>query len=90
MILLEKNGNALSIWSMSIFGTSLLPITSTRVTCVGLAGVWLETWLETSWPNPYRVLCFGNSEIKSWDPGPGKVKMKIDKSNTHTAKPTKG
>jgi hypothetical protein len=28
--------------------------------------------------------------VPAQDPGPGKVKTKIDKSNTHTAKPTKG
>jgi hypothetical protein len=31
------------------------------------SGVWPETWSETSWPNPYRALCFGNSETKSWE-----------------------
>jgi hypothetical protein len=28
--------------------------------------------------------------VSAQDPGPGKAKMKIDESNTHTDKPTKG
>jgi hypothetical protein len=51
---------------MSIFGISLFPIALTRV-MYHWSGVWQETWLDTSWSNPYRVLCFGSSETKSWE-----------------------
>jgi hypothetical protein len=57
---------AASIRSMSIFGISLLPIASTRAT-YHWSGVWPETWSETSWPNPYKVLCSVSSETKSWE-----------------------
>jgi hypothetical protein len=30
------------------------------------SGVWPQTWLETSWPKPYR-LYFLSSETKSWE-----------------------
>jgi hypothetical protein len=43
--------HAASMWNTSIFGISLLLIASTRST-YHWSGVWLETWLETSWPNP--------------------------------------
>jgi hypothetical protein len=56
---------AASVWSTSIFGISLFPIALTRVT-YHWSGVWQETWSETSWPNPYKVLCSGSSETKSW------------------------
>jgi hypothetical protein len=51
---------------MLISGISLLPVVLTRVT-YHWSGVWLETWLETSWPNPCKVLCSGSSETKSWE-----------------------
>jgi hypothetical protein len=57
---------AASILSMSIFGTSLLPITLIRMT-YHWSGVQPETSSETSWPNPYRVFCLRNLETKSWE-----------------------
>jgi hypothetical protein len=48
---------AASIWSTLIFSTSLLLIMLTGA-MYHWSGVQLETWLETSWPNPYRGSLF--------------------------------
>jgi hypothetical protein len=96
-ILLEKNGKALSSKHMKHVNIWYFFITN-RIKKGDISLVWCPTGdmirdymtksLQGALFQKFRDQIMG--VVPAQDPGPGKAKMKIEESNTHTNKPMKG
>jgi hypothetical protein len=97
MILLEKNGKALSSKRTKHINIRCFFITD-RVDKGDISLVWCPTrdMIGDFMTKPLQGALFQKFRdqilgvVPAQDPGPGKAKMKLDEFNTHTNKPTKG
>jgi hypothetical protein len=97
MILLEKNGKALSSKHTKHINIRYFFITD-RVNKGNVSLVWCLTgdMIRDFMTKPLQGALFRKFRdqimgvVPAQDPGPGKAKTKIDESNTHLDKPTKG
>ena len=97
-ILLEKNGKALSNKHMKHVNIQYFFITD----CIYKGDILLVWCLFRDMIGDFMTKCLQGTlfwefrdqimgvVVPTQDQGPGKAKMKIDESNTHTVKPTKG